>query len=116
MSQSQPNPEERERIVTAAVDDLKKRSPELFPTAPTDLDVFFHRLDAAINAVEKTMVAAINVGNMNGTNWQASGRRALENRATIAFLDAFVQMKLNRDELLFALAFTHAKLLIERHL
>lgn len=122
MSNTNPNPEERERMVNASVRHLKTVRPDFFPKEPDDLDRLFDRAEQSIKTVkaqlgidpESDQIRPLSIADVaitGGSLHTAEGSNAFISTAAKLFLDQFVQTGLDRDEALFLLAYTHAKML-----
>lgn len=114
MSQQNPNPEEHSRIVDAALSNLQKK---FRPAEPTDLDIFFKRVQDMIVTVNQQftpiLAAAMELNSSHPLYpHRAQGRQHLQTTLHKLFCDQFVH--LSKDELVFMLAFVHTTMCLEK--
>ena len=111
MSQANPNPEEKQRIIDDAVKHAMKTAP--VDEVQTDLDRLFKGFyDRCIQARAKAQ-PFIDAGIQSNLIHDPKGRKATLLQMHNALLDVFKDY--NRDEAVFLLAWTHANLILQEN-
>lgn len=111
MSQSNPNPEEKQRIVDDAVKHALKTAPK--DEVQTDLDRLFQRFYSDCLRAKEAAQPFIDSGIQTNIIHTPKGRKETILAIHKAFLSVFKGY--DKDEAVFLLAWTHANLICQEH-
>lgn len=105
--------DEMERNERTVKDALSKLDPKYKPHEPDDLERLFGKADSMVALVRDQLKPIVVAETTTGKIHTPEGRAAFVKTAVKLLLNQFTKEHLNRDEALFLLAFTHARLLLE---
>lgn len=110
MSDSNPNPEERARIVNAVMGKMVRK--DILPTGPSELDQLFSRINSIDKAVHGLTVPVYNA-ELTKTSIHTEQGRAIFLKQILDFYVSYLK-ELDSEELIFVLAMTRAQLMMDK--